>query len=101
MLLLVLMLPCGAIATASPACDHACCTLPQTDTVSVPAVKMGRDIKTVVTVPKQYFAEQYAVDRFPVLYLLHGASGCYSDWPLKADLKTLATRYGMIIACPD
>lgn len=100
-LLLVSLLPCGALVSASPICDGACCALPQADTVAVPAVKMGRDIKTVVIVPRQYFDEQHSVDRFPVLYLLHGASGSYRDWPKKADLNTLSTRYGMIIVCPD
>lgn len=101
-LLLALLLQCFAIAGAAPACDKSCCTAqPQADTVSIPAIKMGRDIKAVVTLPRQYFAQDKSQFRFPVLYLLHGASGSYRDWPVKADLNTLASRYGMIIVCPD
>jgi len=36
-----------------------------------------------------------------VLYLLHGAEGCYSDWSKKADLQRLANSYNVIIVCPD
>ena len=36
-----------------------------------------------------------------MLYLLHGAEGCYSDWSRKADLHRLADEYNVIIVCPD
>lgn len=72
----------------------------QADTFEVPAKKMGRSIKTVITLPQQYFLGAKSA-RFPVLYLLHGAWGSYRDWPTKADLKTYADRYAMIIVCPD
>ena len=41
--------------------------------------------------------------RFKVLYLLHGAFDNYSSWPehCRDQLKALASRYGMIIICPD
>ena len=40
---------------------------------------------------------------FPVLYLLHGATGDYGDWRThaKADLLDLASTYGLIIVTPD
>ena len=72
----------------------------QTDTIPVMSQAMGREIKNVVTVPSQYFYDAQAT-RYPVLYLLHGAFGCYSDWCKKADLKTLSDRFGIIIVCPD
>jgi S-formylglutathione hydrolase FrmB len=38
----------------------------------------------------------------PVLYLLHGFSGSYSDWVLKAPgVKKLADQYDILIICPD
>lgn len=72
----------------------------QVDTIKVFSTKMNRDITTVVTVPKQYL-DKDDNQRWPVLYLLHGAWGSYRDWPTKTHLDELATKYGMIIVCPD
>ena len=72
----------------------------QADTVKVMSVKMGRNIKNVVIVPEQYLTGDKD-RRYPVLYLLHGADGCYSDWSKKTNLDALATKHGMIIVCPD
>ena len=73
------------------------------DTIEVMSQAMGRTIKNVVTLPDTYFAidEDTENIRYPVIYLLHGAYGCYSDWSKKADLHRLANRYGVIIVCPD
>ncbi|MBQ7690552.1 MAG: esterase family protein [Muribaculaceae bacterium] len=74
---------------------------PQGDTVKVHADKMNRDIATVVIVPEQYFDPDLQDEQFPVIYLLHGAYGNYSNWPEKADLDDMASDYGVIIVCPD
>jgi len=71
------------------------------DTIEVMSQAMGRVIKNVVTLPVQYTEAEKAQSKFPVLYLLHGAYGCYSDWSKKADLHKLADQYGIIIVCPD
>lgn len=71
---------------------------PQADTVEVMSQAMGRNIKNVVVVPQEYFDGDL---QYPVLYLLHGATGCYNDWSRKANLDSLATHYGVIIVCPD
>jgi S-formylglutathione hydrolase FrmB len=71
------------------------------DTIEVMSQAMGRIIKTVVVRPSFYYnIDDYSM-RSPVLYLLHGAYGCYSDWSKKADLHALADKYGVIIVCPD
>lgn len=70
-----------------------------TDTVVIHSDAMGRDIKCVVVVPARYHVD--AVTRWPVVYLLHGADGCYNDWSRKANLDSLATRYDVMIVCPD
>ena len=72
----------------------------QADTVQVMSAKMGRNIKNVVVVPEQYLTGDQD-RRYPVLYLLHGATGCYSDWSKKTNLEALATKHSMIIVCPD
>ena len=71
------------------------------DTIEVMSQAMGRNIKNVVVKPQQYFYDVEDDNRYPVLYLLHGADGCYNDWSRKADLHRLADRYGVIIVCPD
>ena len=74
--------------------------LKQSDTVEVKSAKMGRNIKNVVILPEQYYVGDQD-RRYPVLYLLHGATGCYSDWSKKTNLDVLATKHSMIIVCPD
>lgn len=41
--------------------------------------------------------------RYPVLYLLHGATGDYRDWRTHAQVQllNLASRYGVVIITPD
>jgi len=68
------------------------------DTVLTHSLVMGRDIKAVVIRPADYSTDK----KFPVLYLLHGFSGKYSDWILKVpSITQLADRYDMVIICPD
>lgn len=70
----------------------------QIDTVVVASQVMNKSPKAVVVLPDQY---QKTKNCFPVIYLLHGWSGSYRDWPTKTDLKPLADKYGFIIVCPD
>ena len=70
------------------------------DTVAVWSASMKKNIKNVVITPAAYQTDKDA--RFPVVYLLHGATGDYTNWIKKAPfLPELASRYGMIIVCPD
>lgn len=94
--LLCTLIP-AAVQAQHPCCDHK----PQADTVKVASAKMARDITTVVIVPEQYFKCDLQDVRYPVVYLLHGASGDYSNWPRKARLDDMASRYSVIIVCPD
>ncbi len=71
------------------------------DTIDVMSTKMGRIIKNTVVLPAQYSQKNNPTRYFPVVYLLHGAQGSYRDWPKKADLRSLASQYGVIIVCPD
>ena len=36
-----------------------------------------------------------------MVYLLHGYSGSYRDWPSHMNLRILADRYEVILVCPD
>src|SRR5437870_6183923 len=39
--------------------------------------------------------------RYPVLYLLHGLTGHYSDWLTKTNVADYATQYRMIVVMPE
>lgn len=74
---------------------------PQAEVIEVKSEKMNRNIKCTVVVPEQYFDADLQEDQYPVLYLLHGATGDYTDWAKKANLDDLASDYSVIIVCPD
>jgi S-formylglutathione hydrolase FrmB len=68
------------------------------DTILTHSAGMNKDIRAVVIKPDNYSANH----KFPVLYLLHGYSGSYSDWILKVPaIKDLADLYHILIVCPD
>ncbi len=85
---------------SSPAAVVTAPISPGADTLLVFSGKMGREIKNTVILPARYFA-QGDTTHYPVVYLLHGAGGCYKDWPRVKSLPALASEYGMIIVCPD
>jgi len=70
------------------------------DTVEIYSNSMFRSVKTVVVRPASYDTEKNK--RFPVLYLLHGAFGSYSNWIRRVPhIQELADQYHMMIVCPD
>jgi S-formylglutathione hydrolase FrmB len=69
------------------------------DTVSIYSDAMHKNIKTVVIRPASYSENG---ERLPVVYLLHGAFGSYSNWVTRVShVKDLADRYKIIVVCPD
>ena len=69
------------------------------DTVSIYSKAMRKTAKCVVIVPDSMEGKKKT---FPVVYLLHGYSGDYSNWIKKVpELKKLADDYQLIIVCPD
>lgn len=70
------------------------------DTLSVPSPAMDTSIPAIVVLPATY--EEDNNRRFPVVYLLHGATGNYTDWTQQApQLSEYADQNGLIIVCPD
>ncbi|MDQ1088716.1 alpha/beta hydrolase family protein [Siphonobacter sp. SORGH_AS_1065] len=68
------------------------------DTVDTYSASMKKTIKAVVITPDSYASGK----AFPVLYLLHGYSGNYSDWAKKhLTINELADQYQMMIVCAD
>ena len=65
--------------------------------VKVPSASMKKEIPAVVILPKGYATNP--VKRWPVVYLLHGASD--SEKHAKEPFfRELADRYGTIVVCP-
>ena len=71
------------------------------DTVLVHSDVMNKDIKTVVITPTQTRKNRDA--RYPVVYLLHGATGNCKYWleKVKSTLPEIADEKGMIFVTPD
>ncbi|WP_294964928.1 alpha/beta hydrolase family protein [uncultured Flavobacterium sp.] len=72
------------------------------DTLQVASTAMGKTYKAAVVLPNSYTKSKIA---FPVMYLLHGAYGHFSDWlkntPNKKLVHNLADQYNMIIVMPE
>jgi len=68
------------------------------DTVATYSPSMGKKIKAVVITPDAYAAAK----ALPVVYLLHGYSGNYTDYVKNTPwVKEAADMYHFIIVCPD
>jgi len=70
------------------------------DTVETFSQVMNKKIKAVIITPDNYSKDK----QYPVIYLLHGASGknSYSDWIKNApNIAGLADTYNLMIVCPD
>ncbi len=68
------------------------------DTVETYSDAMKKKIKAVVVTPDNYAAGT----QYPVVYLLHGAGGNYSDWVKKGGkVADNADLYNIIIVCAD
>ena len=68
------------------------------DTVEIYSSSMNKFIKNIVIVPDNH--NQF--NKVPVVYLLHGAYGNYTDWTSKTNgLENFCDINNMIIVCPD
>ncbi|MEB2782327.1 alpha/beta hydrolase family protein [Algoriphagus sp. C2-6-M1] len=68
------------------------------DTVATFSSSMQKEIKAVVITPSSYSETK----EYPVVYLLHGYSGNYSDWISKVpQLQSYVDQYDFIIVNPD
>ncbi len=69
------------------------------DTAVIYSQRMHKNVKCVVITPDRY---QTDTTHLPVLYLLHGWSGNYSDWVLNdPGLLNEVDKNGFIVVCPD
>ncbi|CAM3825697.1 alpha/beta hydrolase [Aquirufa aurantiipilula] len=74
----------------------------QVDSLDVPSKIMKKAYKAAVVLPSDYSKSK---NSFPVLYLLHGGGGHFSDWlkltPDKSLVQNLADQYQMIVVMPE
>ena len=76
-----------------------CCNYAATvKQLNIKSKKMGKNVPAILILPDAY---QQNDDRFPVLYLLHGAGGNFMSWARSPIPAQLADQYGFIIVCPD
>lgn len=69
------------------------------DTVSIYSNSMFKHVKAVVVTPTKYKKKGQP---YPVVYLLHGYGGKYSDWVKRVpDMQQLADDNQLMIVCPD
>ena len=75
------------------------------DTLDVPSAAMNRKLRAAVVLPDSYASPANRKANYPVLYLLHGGGGQFSDWlkqtPDKQLLHKLADQYNLIIVTPE
>lgn len=74
------------------------------DTVSIYSNAMHKGFKCVVITPDTYYSslEIYKTKSYPVVYLLHGYGGWYSNWIIRVpELKEYADKNNLMIVCPD
>lgn len=68
------------------------------DTVDTYSDAMKKKIRAIVVTPDNYNSGS----QYPVVYLLHGASGNYTDWIKKATgVPDYADKYNVMIVCAD
>lgn len=95
---LLLLLLATAVAMTSTAQSR-------TETFTVKSAILGTDKICTVYLPDGYDRSQ---EKYPVLYLLHGAYGCHTDWTQKGMAKLIADEAiaegracKMVIVMPD
>ena len=69
------------------------------ETVRFQSKLVGATLPYSVVLPADYDTSQ--VTRYPVLYLLHGLSGHYSDWISRSNVADYARQYRMIVITPE
>lgn len=72
------------------------------DSLDIPSAAMQKTYRAAVVLPATYAKSKAA---YPVLYLLHGGGGQFSDWlkqtPDKQLLHRMADEYNIIIVTPE
>ena len=65
---------------------------------AISSTALGREMKYRVLVPDEY---DKSLKRYPVLYLLHGLGGNYTDWTTRTNLAAYSRSLSLIIVMPE
>jgi len=72
------------------------------DTVSIPSKAMGKTFKCVVIMPDNYAKDTDKSKHYPVVYLLHGYGGWYSNYVTRLpEIVKYADQFQFIIVTPE
>jgi len=71
------------------------------ETIQFKSKLTGKTLPYNVLLPPGYALPESRTQSFPVLYLLHGLTGHYSDWLSRTKLKEYAALYRIIIITPE
>ena len=69
------------------------------ETVQFQSALVGKTLPYNVVLPADYRSSRNT--RYPVLYLLHGLAGHYTDWLTRTNVADYASTYRMIIVMPE
>ena len=69
------------------------------ETVRFQSKLVGAPLPYNVILPPDY--DTATTTRYPVLYLLHGLTGHYSDWASRSNVADHAAQYRMIVVTPE
>ncbi len=73
--------------------------VPAVETIQFRSTLIGKTLPYSVVLPRDYQTSR--TTRYPVLYLLHGLGGHYSDWLTRTNVADDASRYRMIVVTPE
>ena len=68
------------------------------ETVQFHSALVGKILPYNVILPANY---SVSATRYPVLYLLHGWAGHYSDWAMRTNVADYAAQYRIIVVMPE
>jgi putative tributyrin esterase len=69
------------------------------ETVQFHSTLVGKTLPYNVVLPADYRVSRNT--RYPVLYLLHGLTGHYSDWLTRSNVADYASKYRLIVVMPE
>jgi len=72
---------------------------PTVETIQLQSKLVNTTLPYNVILPADYRTSK--TKRYPVLYLLHGLGGHYSDWLTRTNVADYATQYRMIVVMPE
>jgi diacylglycerol O-acyltransferase / trehalose O-mycolyltransferase len=85
-------------AAATPQVTQTVQLGPRTIDLTIQSPAVGSSVAVRLILPTRYAAEPNR--RFPVLYLLHGATGTHEDWTDHTDIGDLSKDADLIVAMP-